>query len=295
MPLKKNMKIESKKFRVREGAEVKLKKWPTKVKPFYKSKEHYQKTLAEHVQELSQRQSLLYAHNRYALLLIFQAMDAAGKDGAIKHVMSGINPQGCEVFSFKQPGTEDLAHDFLWRTNWRLPERGHIGIFNRSYYEEVLIVRVHPEILRAQRLPEELLDAKTIWEKRYRSILDFEKHLHRNGTCIVKFFLHLSREEQRRRFLERIDDPEKNWKFSRADLAERKFWKDYMGAYEDCLSATSTGHAPWYIVPADDKENARLIISQVVLDTLKSLKMSYPEPGKAHRRELQSIRKQLAT
>ncbi len=294
MPLKKNMKIESKKFRVREGEEVKLKKWPTKVKPFYHSKEHYQEILAGHVEELSRQQSLLYADHHYAVLLIFQAMDAAGKDGAIKHVMSGVNPQGCEVFSFKQPGAEDLAHDFLWRTTCCLPERGRIGIFNRSYYEEVLIVRVHPELLRAQQIPEELLKEKTIWEKRYRSILDLEKHLHRNGTRVVKFFLHLSKEEQRRRFLERIDDPEKNWKFSQADLAERKFWNDYMKAYEDCLGATSTDHAPWYIVPADDKENARLIISQIILDTLKSLKMSYPEPGKAHRRELQSIRKLLA-
>jgi PPK2 family polyphosphate:nucleotide phosphotransferase len=288
------MKIETKEFRVREGEKVRLKKWPTKVKPFYKSKEHYQKLLEARTKEMSERQGLFYAHDRYALLLIFQAMDAAGKDGAIKHVLSGINPQGCEVFSFKQPGAEELQHDFLWRTTCRLPERGRIGIFNRSYYEEVLIVRVHPEMLRAQRIPEELLDEKTIWEKRYRSILDLEKHLHRNGTRVVKFFLHLSRDEQRRRFLERINDPDKNWKFSRADLAERKFWKDYMQAYEDCLSATSTSHAPWYVVPADDKENARLIVSQVIFDTLKSLKLSYPETSKAHRQELQSIRKLLA-
>ena len=288
------MKIEPQKFRVREGEKVKLKQWPTQVEPFYKSKEHYQKILVEHTRELSRQQSLLYALNRYAMLVIFQAMDAAGKDGVIKHVMSGVNPQGCEVFSFKRPSVEDLEHDFLWRTTRQLPERGRIGIFNRSYYEEVLIVRVHPEILRAQQIPEELLDEKTIWEKRYRSILDLEKHLHRNGTRVIKFFLHLSRDEQRRRFLERIDDPEKNWKFSQADLAERKFWKDYMKAYEACLSATSTGHAPWHIVPADDKENARLIISQVILDTLKSLKMNYPKTSKAHRRELQSIRKLLA-
>jgi PPK2 family polyphosphate:nucleotide phosphotransferase len=288
------MKIKSGAFRVCEGEPVKLKKWPTKVKPFYQSKEHYQKILAEHTRELSRQQSLLYADNRYAVLLIFQAMDAAGKDGAIKHVMSGINPQGCEVFSFKQPSAEELQYDFLWRTIRRLPERGRIGIFNRSYYEEVLIVRVHPKILRAQRIPEELLDEKTIWEKRFRSILDLEKHLHRNGTRIVKFFLHLSKDEQRRRFLERIDDPDKNWKFSQADLAERKFWKDYLQAYEACLSATSTDHAPWYVVPADDKENARLIVSQIILDTLKSLKLSYPEISKAHRKELQSIRKSLA-
>jgi PPK2 family polyphosphate:nucleotide phosphotransferase len=292
--LGRSMQIESEAFRVREGKKVKLKDWPTRVKPFYKSKEHYQEILADHIKVLSRQQSLLYAQDRYAVLLIFQAMDAAGKDGAIKHVLSGLNPQGCEVFSFKRPGAGDLAHDFLWRTTCRLPERGRIGIFNRSYYEEVLIVRVHPEILRAQQIPEELLDGKKIWEKRYCSILDLEKHLHRNGTRIVKFFLHLSKDEQRRRFLARIDDPEKNWKFSQADLAERKFWKDYMQAYEDCLEATSTGHAPWYVVPADDKENARLIISQVILDTLKSLQMNYPKTSKAHRRELQSIRKLLA-
>ncbi|MGH7992936.1 MAG: ADP-polyphosphate phosphotransferase [Limisphaerales bacterium] len=288
------MKIKSGAFRVREGESVKLRKWPTKVRPCYHSKEHYQRILAEHTRELSRQQGLLYADNHYAVLLIFQAMDAAGKDGAIKHVMSGVNPQGCEVSSFKPPSAEDLEHDFLWRTTCRLPERGRIGIFNRSYYEEVLVVRVHPEILRARQIPKKLLKEKTIWEKRYRSILDLEKHLHRNGTGVIKFFLHLSKEEQRRRFLERIDDPEKNWKFSQADLAERKFWKDYTKAYEDCLGATSTDPAPWYIVPADDKENARLIISQIILDTLKSLKLSYPEPNKAHRRELQSIRKLLA-
>ena len=288
------MKIDPDDFRVRPDEKVKLKKWPTRVKPCYKSKEHCQQILAEHTGKLSERQSLFYAHHRYALLLIFQAMDAAGKDGAIKHVMSGINPQGCEVFSFKQPDAEDLDHDFLWRTTCCLPERGRIGIFNRSYYEEVLIVRVHPEILHAQGIPEELLDGKKIWEERYRSILDLEKHLHRNGTRIVKFFLHLSREEQRKRFLERIDDPRKNWKFSQSDLEERNLWPDYMKAYEDCLSATSTHHAPWYVVTADDKENARLIISQIILDTLKSLKLSYPEPTRARRKELQAIRKQLA-
>jgi len=288
------MRIESKKFRVREGEKVKLKKWPTKTRPFYKSKEDYKTVLETHIKELSARQSLLYAHDRYALLLIFQAMDAAGKDGAIKHVMSGINPQGCQVFSFKRPSARELEHDFLWRTTRCLPERGRIGIFNRSYYEEVLILRVHPEILRARLIPRELLDDKDIWEKRFRSIVDLEKHLYRNGTRVVKFFLHLSKDEQRKRFLARIDDPDKNWKFSQADLAERKFWKEYMRAYEDCLAATSTDHAPWYVVPADDKENARLIISQIILDTLDSLKMKYPEPSKAHRAELQSIRKSLA-
>jgi PPK2 family polyphosphate:nucleotide phosphotransferase len=288
------MNIEPQRFRVREGEKVKLRKWPTRVKCFYRSKEHYQKILAEHTRSLSRLQNLLYARNQYAVLLIFQAMDAAGKDGAIKHVMSGVNPQGCEVFSFKHPNADDLEHDFLWRTTRRLPERGRIGIFNRSYYEEVLIVRVHPELLRAQQIPVELLDKGTIWDKRYRSILDLEKHLHRNGTRIVKFFLHLSKDEQRQRFLERIDNPEKNWKFSQADIVERKFWKDYMKAYEACLGATSTAQAPWFVVPADDKANAWLIISQIILDTLGSLKMSYPKISKTHRRELQSIRTLLA-
>jgi len=288
------MKINSKHFRVQAGEKVKLKQWPTRVKPCYKSKEHYKEILAEHIEELSERQSLLYAYNRYSVLLIFQGMDAAGKDGAIKHVMSGVNPQGCEVFSFKQPSTEELKHDFLWRTTRRLPERGRIGIFNRSYYEEVLIVRVHPEILHGQGLPDELLDEKTVWQERYRSIVDLEKHLYRNGTRIIKFFLHLSKEEQRKRFLMRIDMPEKNWKFSLADIEERRQWKHYLKAYEACLSATSTATAPWHIVPADDKENARLIISRVILDTLKQLRMNYPEADKARRKELRSIRKLLA-
>jgi PPK2 family polyphosphate:nucleotide phosphotransferase len=221
-------------------------------------------------------------------------MDAAGKDGAIRHVMSGVNPQGCEVFSFKQPSAEDLEHDFLWRTTCRLPERGRIGIFNRSYYEEVLVVRVHPEILRSQGLSEELRDEKTIWEERYRSMVDLERHLYRNGTRTIKIFLHLSQEEQRKRFLERLDEPDKNWKFSLSDIHERKCWKHYMEAYGDCLNATSTHHAPWYVVPADDKENARLIVSRIVLDALKGLKMAYPKPTEKRRLELQSIRKQLA-
>jgi PPK2 family polyphosphate:nucleotide phosphotransferase len=288
------MKIDIKSFRVREGHAVNLKHWPTRVKPFYKSKHDYGKLLAEHVGKLSARQNLLYAQDRYALLLVFQAMDAAGKDGAIKHVMSGVNPQGCQVFSFKHPSAQELDHDFLWRTTGCLPERGRIGIFNRSYYEEVLIVRVHPEILAGQNLPEETRRDADFWEYRYRSINDLEKHLHRNGTRVVKFFLHLSKEEQRQRFLARIDDSAKNWKFSRADIEERQLWKQYMAAYEACLSATSTKNAPWYVVPADDKENARLIISQVILDTLDGLKLRYPKPDPAHRRELQSIRKLLA-
>lgn len=287
------MKISTKEFQVREGRKVRLKKYPTAIKPVYKSDAHYKKLLEKHVNELSQRQDLLHAHGRYSLLLIFQAMDAGGKDGAIKHVMSGINPQGCEVFSFKQPSAEELAHDFLWRTNRCLPERGRIGIFNRSYYEEVLVVRVHPEILTGQNLPPEVTDDKDIWKKRFRSINDLEKHLWRNGTRIVKFFLHLSKEEQRRRFLRRIEDPSRNWKFSKSDLAERSFWKEYQTAYEECLAATSTGHAPWFVVPADDKENARLIISQIVLNTLTKLKMEYPKSDKARVKELQELKRQL--
>jgi PPK2 family polyphosphate:nucleotide phosphotransferase len=285
--------INSKDFRVRPGEKVKLGKWPTTVKPICSSKKQYKKLLEKHVGQLTSRQRLHYASDHYALLLIFQGMDAGGKDGAIRHVMSGVNPQGCEVFSFKQPSAEELKHDFLWRTTCRLPERGRIGIFNRSYYEEVLVVRVHPEILRVQGLPEELRDAKTIWEERYRSIVDLEEHLHRNGTRIVKFFLHLSKNEQRKRFLERIDEPDKNWKFSLADIHERKYWHHYMKAYEACMDATSTHHAPWYVVPADDKENARLIISQIVLDALNDLNMAYPKTTAKRRRELKSIRKQL--
>ncbi|WP_018508164.1 ADP-polyphosphate phosphotransferase [Thiobacillus thioparus] len=287
------MKIKSRDFQVQEGDKVNLKKWPTRVKPLYKSKEQYQKLLEDQVSELSALQQLHYASNRYAVLLIFQAMDAAGKDGAIKHVMSGINPQGCQVFSFKHPSATELEHDFLWRTTQSLPERGRIGIFNRSYYEEVLIVRVHPEILRSQGIPDGLLNEKTIWKERYRSIVDLENHLHRNGTRIIKFFLHLSKEEQRKRFIDRIDEPDKNWKFSQADLVERGFWNDYMKAYEACLSSTSTQRAPWYVVPADDKENARLIIARIVVDTFRSLRMQYPKTDAKHRQELLSIRQQL--
>jgi PPK2 family polyphosphate:nucleotide phosphotransferase len=287
------MKINVKDFQVPEGEKVKLEKWPTLVEPVYKSKKKYHKILEEHVEELSSLQRLHYASNHYAVLLIFQAMDAAGKDGAIRHVMSGVNPQGCQVFSFKHPSATELDHDFLWRSSQCLPERGRIGIFNRSYYEEVLIVRVHPEILRSQRLPDELLDENTIWQERYRSIVDLENHLYRNGTRILKFFLHLSEEEQRKRFLDRIEEPEKNWKFSLADIKERKFWKQYRQAYEACLSATSTKTAPWYVVPADDKKNTRLFISQIILDTFKALNMSYPETDAKRQQELHLIRKQL--
>ena len=270
-----------------------LKAWPAEVKPFYKSKEEYEELLQKHKEDLSALQTLLFAQDRYSLLLIFQAMDAAGKDSAIKHVMSGVNPQGCQVFSFKHPSAEELDHDFLWRTSRSLPERGRIGIFNRSYYEEVLIVRVHPEILRSQALPDEILNDPGIWKQRYRSIVNLENHLFRNGTRTIKFFLHLSKEEQRKRFLKRIDEPDKNWKFGLGDIQERQRWNDYRKAYEDCLSATSTHCAPWYVVPADDKRNARLIISQIIVAALRGLRMAYPKPSAQRRRELLLIRKML--
>jgi PPK2 family polyphosphate:nucleotide phosphotransferase len=287
------MKVSSKDFRVKEGDEVDLAKWATIVEPVYESKDQYHKLLQDHVAQLSSLQQLHYASNRYAVLLIFQAMDAAGKDGAIRHVMSGVNPQGCQVFSFKHPSPAELQHDFLWRTTRDLPERGRIGIFNRSYYEEVLIVRVHPEILCSEGIPDAPHDEEAIWRDRYRSIVNLERHLHVNGTRIVKFYLHLSKEEQRKRFLARIDEPEKNWKFSLSDIAERKYWKQYMKAYEECLSATSTREAPWYVVPADDKMNARLIVSQIILDTLEGLEMSYPKTTDERHQELLEIRKQL--
>ena len=292
-PLVRFLSMKTKDFRVPPGKKVDLKKWPTHVKLVYRSKKEYKHHLEKQVGELSELQSLHYASNRYAVLLIFQAMDAAGKDGAIQHVMSGVNPQGCQVFSFKHPSPMEMDHDFLWRTTRDLPERGRIGIFNRSYYEEVLIARVHPEIVQNERLPDSLLDEKTIWADRYRSIVDLEAHLHRNGTRIIKFFLHVSKEEQRKRFLERIDDPKKNWKFSEADIAERKRWDEYVEAYEKCLAATSAKEAPWHVVPADDKKNARLIISEIILDVFRRLKMSYPETTPARRRELLAIRKQL--
>jgi PPK2 family polyphosphate:nucleotide phosphotransferase len=288
------MKATSKDFRVAAGHQVDLKKWPTIVDPFYKSKHDYKKLLTNHVLDLSEQQELLYASDRYAILLIFQAMDAAGKDGAIRHVMSGVNPQGCQVFSFKHPSATELQHDFLWRTTRDLPERGRIGIFNRSYYEEVLIVKVHPDILRSEALTDPPHDHKTFWHERYRSITNLERHLHANGTRIVKFFLHLSKEEQRKRFLARIDEPEKNWKFSMADIEERKFWKEYQSAYDDCLSETSTSDAPWYVVPADDKLNTRLIVSRIILDTFKDLEMTYPKTDAKRRAELQAIREQLS-
>jgi len=277
----------------RQGEKVDLKERPTVVDPFYESKEDYEKQLAEHTERLSTLQQLHYAASKHAVLLIFQAMDAAGKDGAIRHVMSGVNPQGCQVFSFKHPSATELKHDFLWRTTRDLPERGRIGIFNRSYYEEVLVVRVHRSILHSEAIPDAPHHDGKVWDERYRSILGLERHLHANGTRVVKIFLHLSKEEQRQRFLARIDEPDKNWKFSTSDVEERKFWKQYRRAYEECLGATSTDDSPWFVVPADDKENARLIVSQIVVDILDSLGMSYPTVTAERAGQLQAIRAEL--
>lgn len=294
------MTINSENFLVRNGDEVNLQKWPTKIAPICQTKTQYKKSLSEHVKRLSEQQQLLYACNQHSILLIFQAMDAGGKDGAIKHVMSGVNPQGCQVFSFKHPSPTEQQHDFLWRTLRDLPERGRIGIFNRSYYEEVLIVRVHPEILQSEAVPnhvstKHLSNTGTIWANRYQSIINLEKHLHANGTRVIKFFLHLSKEEQRKRFLERIDNPQKNWKFNQSDVEERRFWDQYMAAYEQCLTATSTTDSPWYVVPADDKENTRLIVSTIILNTLEALKMHYPKTTPERELELRSIRRRLVS
>lgn len=250
---------------------------PTRLPDVYESEEAYEHALADRVKRLSQLQQDLYADDRYALLVIFQAMDAAGKDGAIRHVFSGVNPQGIQVFSFKQPSAEELDHDFLWRTTTRLPERGRIGAFNRSYYEEVLVVRVHPEFLAGQRLPDQPESLDTLWQQRYTSIRDHEAHLHRSGTRIVKFYLHLSPEEQRDRFMARLDEPDRNWKFSGGDLEERKHWPAYRRAYADAIDATSTPECPWYVIPADDKKNARLMIAETLVRTLESLDLRYPE------------------
>jgi len=286
------VKIDINDFLVPPGKKVDLKRWPTKVESVYKSKKHYQKHLEDQVEELSDLQRLLYASDKQALLLIFQGMDASGKDGAIRHVLSGVNPQGCRVSSFKQPSTEERMHDFLWRTTKCLPQRGMIGIFNRSYYEDVLVVRVHPEILEASGIS--VTEAnKDFWKERYRSITDHEKHLHYNGTRIVKFFLHLSKDEQKSRFLERIEDPDKNWKFSAADTHERTHWDEYAKAFGTCLEETTTDYAPWYVVPADDKKNARLIISEIVLETLRSMGMEYPKTTPERHAELLEIKKAL--
>lgn len=278
---------------VRKGASINLAHIPTSMTFPPASQQDKEAILREHVQRLSTQQELLYATGRHALLLIFQGMDAAGKDSAIKHIMSGVNPQGCQVHSFKPPCPDDLQHDFLWRALRYLPERGQIGIFNRSYYEEVLVVRVHRQLLTNEGWPDQGKVESTFWHQRYRSIRDLERHLHRNGTKIIKFFLHVSREEQRKRFLSRLDDKKKNWKFALSDIKERRHWDHYMQAYEACLSATSTQASPWHIVPADHKDSARIMISDIILSTLRSLKMDYPEMNEDQHESMVSIRRKL--
>ena len=258
----------------------------------WKSKEQAEKALQEKVARTAELQDKLYAQDTWSLLLIFQAMDAAGKDGAIKHVMSGVNPQGCEVHSFKQPSETELQHDFLWRTTNKLPERGHIGIFNRSYYEEVLVVRVHSKILEGEKIPAPLV-GKKIWDERFEDIRCFERHMVRSGTVIRKFFLNVSKKEQKKRFLARLDEPEKNWKFSAGDVRERGYWDDYQKAYEEMIQNTATKEAPWYVVPADNKSFTRLVISTVIVDTLQSLDLAYPKVGAAERKELEAAGKEL--
>jgi PPK2 family polyphosphate:nucleotide phosphotransferase len=274
------------KFRIAEGRDVNLKKHQTDFTGDYKDKNEAKDDLEKNVERLAELQDVLYAQNTQALLIIFQAMDAAGKDGAIKHVMSGLNPQGCQVFSFKQPSSEELDHDFLWRCAKNTPERGRIGIFNRSYYEEVLVVRVHPEILQAQPLPGTVKNDKNIWKKRFQQIREFENYLAENGVHILKFFLNVSKEEQKRRFLARIDEPEKNWKFSAADAKERAFWDDYMKAYGEAVEATSTANAPWYVVPADKKWFTRVAVSEIIIKKLQSMNLRYPQVNDEHRQSL---------
>lgn len=281
-------------YRITSGEDFKLKKidpgdtGDLKARDKQKAKE----ALEKGIKALAALQDILYAQDQYSLLLIFQAMDAAGKDGAIKHVMSGINPQGCQVASFKSPTSTDLDHDFLWRCNMQLPERGRIGIFNRSYYEEILVVKVHPEFLRGQKIPPSLVDNE-IWENRYKDIRNYEKYLANNGTVILKFFLHLSKDEQKRRFLERIENPDKNWKFSSNDSKERDYWNDYMNAYEEAIQNTATKHAPWYVIPADNKWYTRIVVAAAIIDTLASLNLTYPEVAKEKLRELDIARKIL--
>lgn len=279
-------------YRVESGKHFRLEDFDPADTGHWRSKEHANEALQKGVLRTAELQDKLFAQNNWSLLMIFQAMDAAGKDGAVKHVMSGVNPQGCQVYSFKAPSEIELQHDFLWRTTRDLPERGHIGIFNRSYYEEVLIVRVHPEILKGQRTPSSLV-GKNIWEERFEDIRCFERHMARSGTVIRKFFLHVSKKEQKRRFLARLEEPEKNWKFSAGDIHERKYWDDYQAAYEDMIGNTATEHAPWYVVPADNKWFTRLVISTVVVDTLESLELAYPKVDDAKRKELEAAKKIL--
>ena len=284
----------AKTFRVDSGKHFRLKDYDPADTGHGLSEDNAKEALLEGIARTAELQDQLYAQGNWSILLIFQAMDAAGKDGAISHVMSGINPQGCQVYSFKVPTSTDLQHDFLWRTTCSLPERGHIGIFNRSYYEEVLIVRVHPEILKSQKTPPSLV-GKRIWKERFEDICCFERHMARSGTVIRKFFLNLSKKEQKKRFLARLDHPEKNWKFSAADIHERKWWDDYQDAYEDMIRNTSTEEAPWYVVPADNKWFTRLVVSCVLVDTLESLNLSYPKVDPAKQKELEAAKKLLTS
>ena len=288
------MKINVDRFRVAQGSKVDLAKWPTLAAPAYRSGSHYAELLEEYAGTINTQQQLLNASESFAVLVIFQAMDAGGKDSAVAHVMTGINPQGCRVTSFKAPSEQELKHDFLWRAIREMPERGRIGIFNRSYYEDVLVVRVHPEKLRAEGLSKPRLDDNSVWHERYRSIVGLERHLHANSTRIVKILLHISKEEQRKRLIQRIDRPEKNWKIRPEDIEERRFWADYMKVYGKCLAATSTRRAPWFVVPADDKRNAHLIISKILLDAFIALDLKFPEAPPARRKELAAMRAQLA-
>ncbi len=279
-------------LRVRPGSRVRLKSIDTDSTGSYESKETAQKHLRKGVEELRRMQEILYAQDQQALLLVFQAMDGAGKDSTIEHVMSGVNPQGCQVFSFKSPSSEDLDHDFLWRTAKCLPERGRIGIFNRSYYEETLVVRVHPEFLDKQRLPRDLATDR-IWDQRFEDIRNWEKYLTRNGTVVRKFFLHVSKDEQKKRFLARLEEPEKNWKFQAGDVKERALWDEYQRAYEDMLGATSTAASPWHIIPADHKWFARLAVADIVIDTLRSMKLHYPKLSKETKAGLEGAKQSL--
>jgi PPK2 family polyphosphate:nucleotide phosphotransferase len=279
-------------YRINNGKKFRLKDFDPASTGHFRSKEHAQELLDQGKAELADLQDKLYAQNRWAVLVILQAMDAAGKDGVIEHVMSGVNPQGCQVFSFKAPSSDDLSHDFMWRTTKCLPQRGHIGIFNRSYYEEVLVVRVHPEVLKNERIPGPLL-SKDVWEKRFQDMHNFETYLSHNGIVVRKFFLHLSKKEQKRRFLARLDAPEKNWKFSAADVRERQCWDDYMTAYEEMIASTSSKHAPWYVVPADNKWYTRLVVAAAIVDTLKELKVKYPDVGPEVRKQLVAAKREL--
>jgi len=280
------------KYCITKGEKFRLKDYDPADTNGVKSKQHAENILASRVGLLSDMQEKLYAQGRWALLLIFQAMDAAGKDGVIKHVMSGVNPQGCQVFSFKAPSSEELNHEYLWRTHKCVPERGKIGIFNRSYYEEVLVVRVHPTFLRAQKLPDELI-TKHIWDERYEDINTFERYLTHNGVVVRKFFLHVSKKEQKKRFLERLEDSKKNWKFSMADVQERAFWKDYQEAYEEMIQHTATKHAPWYVVPADSKWFTRLAVASAIIETLDELDLSFPDADEGKKKELEAVRNSL--